>query len=353
MPHAAHGYFWEVFKLGNGNTVQGNGSAGIAGMPFDRLPAEGFDFGRDFDRRKFAAFAKKAKLPADSIEEEALFELGAAEPRGSEFVMANAGVLFFAAEPQRLIRQSCITCVRYRGNGMASIIDRKDLGGDLLSLIDEAESFVKRHTRLAYLFDKFKRVDIEEYPYDAIREAIINALCHRDYTTENVVFVNVFDDRVEVISPGSIPDNLRLKDVYGRSRPRNFLIASLLRAVGYVEKAGSGLKRMEELMLKHGLGKPAYEANRAFFTVTFRGPGERILELVKPSGIVDLRELGLNERQIEALNYLQQNKIISREEYERVFGASKRTAVRDLNMLIEKNMIRSEGAGKATKYALV
>jgi ATP-dependent DNA helicase RecG len=319
---------------------------------FDKGLVKGFNFELELDKQKLRDFLKKANMQLDLVTEQALYELGCGKLVDGQFVINNAGALFFAREPQRFVEQSYVTCARYQGNSMASVIDRKDLEGGLLFLVDEAEAFVKRHTRLAYSFDGFKRIDIEEYPYDAIKEAIINAVCHRDYFSLNNVFVNVFDDRVEVISPGTIPDNLSIKQVYGESHPRNFKIVELFHKVHYIEKLGSGLKRMEELMLFHGLKKPQYITNPASFKVIFSGPGEKILELVRPSNELDLRTLGLNKRQIKALNYLQKKGSLVRKEYEEEFEASKVTAFRDLKELIGKGFIKSKESGRNTKYYL-
>ncbi|MDD5162716.1 MAG: ATP-binding protein [Candidatus ainarchaeum sp.] len=319
---------------------------------FDEQLVEEFNIEFDFDETKFNRFLAKAKVDLDSAKEQVLYELGCGTFYNKGFFLTATGVLFFGLQPEKFFPQSYVTCVRYHGNSMASVIDRKDLYGDLVSLVDESEAFVKRHTRLAYLFDGFKRVDIEEYPYKAIREAIINAVCHRDYPSRNNVFVNVFDDRVEVISPGTIPDNLTLKEVYGRSHPRNFKILELFHKIDYIEKIGSGLKRMEELMLFHGLKKPVYETNRAFFQATFLGPKEKILELVKPSNVLDLHELGLNEDQVKALNFFQNKKQFSALEYQKLLGTTKRTAQRHLKELIKNGLISKQGIGKKTIYSM-
>jgi len=320
---------------------------------FDEILREDFNLEFDFSETKFNSFLARAGLPLDSVKEQVLYELSLGKLFNNKFVVNNAGVLFFALNPQQFVSQSFVCCVRYQGNSMASIIDRKDLVGDLVFLVNESEAFVKRHTRLAYLFDGFKRIDIEEYPYDAIKEAVINAVCHRDYFSLNNVFVNVFDDRIEVISPGSIPNNLTLKEVYGTSNPRNHKITELFKKIHYIERLGSGLKRMDELMLLHGLKKPVYEINTAFFKVIFNGPKEKILELVKPSNELDLRELGLNERQVKALNFIQEKKVITRKEYQEKFGVSKMTASRDLFQLTEKGMVKVEGKSVIAKYFLV
>ncbi len=321
--------------------------------PFDGQPAEGFSMEFDADETKFMQILAKAKMDFDTPREQAMYELGCGSFDGKKFVANNTGVLLFGRKPQERFPQAYATCVRYHGNSMAKVIDRKDFYGDLFSMVDEAESFVKRHTRLAYLFDGFKRRDIEEYPYDAIKEAIINAVCHRDYEIQNNIFVNVFDDTVEVFSPGNIPNNQTLKQVYGHSNPRNRIILEAFHKASYVEKLGSGLKRMDELMLIHGLKKPQYEMSTVYFKVTFHGPEDKILELIKPSNVLDLREIGLNERQIKALNYLQNTGRLTRKEYGEKFVSSKTASARDLQELVKKGFIKTEGAGKRTTYSLI
>ncbi len=319
---------------------------------FDEQLLEGFDTEFNLDEGKLKRFLSKAGIDEGAIKEQDLYKLGCGKFNGTEFIVNNAGALFFAVKPQEFVEHSYITCALYQGTGMASVIDRKDLEGDLLSLVDEAEAFVKRHTRLAYRFDGFKRIDIQEYPYDAIREAIINAVCHRDYSLGNNVFVNVFEDRVEIISPGSIPNDLSIKQVYGTSNPRNLRIVDLFKKAGYIEKLGSGLKRMDELMLVHGLKKPVYETNNAFFKVKFFGPGKNILELVRPSKELDLRELGLNKRQVDVLNHLQEKGSLTRKEIEEFLGTTKKTTTRDLSELIEKGFVKREGKSKKARYTL-
>lgn len=319
---------------------------------FDELPVQNFNLEFDFDEQKFARFLAKANLGIDVVKEHALFELGCGTLDGKKFVVNNACVLLFALKPEQFIEQNYITCVRYHGNSMASVIDRKDMRGDLLTLVDEAEAFVKKHTRLAYRFEGFKRIDVEEYPYNAVREAVINAVCHRDYELKNNIFVNIFDDHIEVISPGSIPDNLTLKEVYGTSHPRNYRIVELFRKANLIEKLGSGLKRMEELMLIHGLKKPEYEATLAHFKVTFFGPQDKLFEMVKPIRELSLKDLGLNDRQVKALKHLQKNLKITAQEFVKIFKVDRKTAQRDLKELTKKGFITKTGKGKKTEYAL-
>ncbi|MFH1391196.1 MAG: ATP-binding protein [Candidatus Diapherotrites archaeon] len=319
---------------------------------FDEQLNESFNLGVDFDESEFHYYLEMIGENGSVGKEQALSLLGCGEFDGKEFSINNTGVMFFAREPQRFVKQNYITCVRYQGNSMVSIVDRKDLKGSLIELANEAEAFVRRHTKLAYKFQDFKRVNIEEYPYNAIREAIINAVCHRDYFLQNNIFVNIFDDKIEVISPGTIPEGLSLNEVYGTSHPRNHRIVELFRKIEYIEKVGSGLKRMEELMLIHGLKKPVFTITHAYFKVTFFGPRNRILDLVKPTGEINLQEIGLNERQIKILNFLQKQGSVLRKQLEDHFGITKKTTTRDLNQLIDKGLVKKEGKAKNVRYEL-
>ncbi len=294
----------------------------------------------------------KTGLDLDSVPEQVLYDWGCGKLVDNVFTINYAGVLFFARQPEKFLRENHITCVRYQGDSMAAALDRKDLYGDLLSLVDEAEAFVKRNTRQAFKVDGFKRVDIDEYPYPAIREAIINAVCHRDYSLGNNIFVNVFDGHVEVISPGNIPNNLTLKEVEGKSVPRNQIITGLFHKAGYIEKAGSGLKRMTEEMVRHGLSIPKYNITKAYFQITFNGPRDKILKLVKPSNETDLRELGLNERQVKVLSFLQEHKLITSREYAKKFEVNGRSARRDLSKLIKIGYLKTVGKSTSLQYCL-
>jgi len=319
---------------------------------FERRLVEDFSFELEFDEQKLGKFAEKADISLDFVPEQALYELDCGELVDNHFAINNVGLLFFAKQPEKRLKQSYVTCVRYHGNTMSSAIDRKDFYGDLISQVEAAEDFVKRHTRLAFKMDGFNRIDIEEYPYTAIREAIINAVCHRDYDLQNNIFVNIFDDRMEVISPGSIPNGLTLKEVEGKSIPRNTTITDLFRKADYIEKLGTGLKRMHEEMLMHGLSRPRYTVTKAYFEVVFKGPGDKILDLVQPSNELDLRTLDLNERQIKILPYLQENRFITSEEHSKKFSITERTARRDLEKLVEIGYLEKTGKTKASKYSL-
>lgn len=122
----------------------------------------------------------------------------------------------------------------------------------------------------------------------------------------------------------------------------------------YIEKWGTGIARMRRLMREHGLVEPHLEDLDNFFAITFYGPNDRILDLIPEEGVTDLRALGLNERQIEALRLMvNEGRELSNAEYRRLFQVSKNTATRDLQALVETGWVKAQGIGRGTRYRAV
>lgn len=223
-------------------------------------------------------------------------------------------------------------------------------------MLDAVELFFMRNTRLANKIVEFKRVDIPEYPFEAIREAIINAIAHRDYTRRGApIMVSIFDDRVEISNPGGLLPGLNIKRLEGRHATRNKTICDIFHETMDMERFGTGIGKMKKLMKEHGLLEPNLSEEGDFFVVRFYGPGEKILDLVP--GIpdhrqTDLKKLGLNERQIEALRLMVNEKMtFSNKEYRDYFKVSNQTFVRDMKFLFKHNFVISNGTGRALEYS--
>ena len=172
----------------------------------------------------------------------------------------NAGALFFSKQLARLIPHAAISCVLFKGNKRVYIIDRKIIDFDLLTNIDQAVAFVERHIRLAYEIKDIRRKEILELPKEVFREAIINAVAHRDYFQRGAhVVVEIFDNRVVISNPGGLPNDLNREEFGSRSVPRNPLISYLLHRCNYIEKAGTGIHRMQAGMKESGLSKRIFK----------------------------------------------------------------------------------------------
>ncbi|MEA3255186.1 MAG: helix-turn-helix domain-containing protein [Candidatus Altiarchaeota archaeon] len=281
-----------------------------------------------------------------------LINLGVLIEREGRLMPTNAGILFFGRNPQGFVPYSELKIARFKGTGVVEFIDRAELRGILPELIDEAEKFIKRNTRRATKVVGFEQVNVTEYPYEAIREAVTNAVAHRDYMFSGAsIRVMIFDDRIEVESPGRLPEGVTLKALEGSHVLRNELIAGLLYDTDYIEKWGTGIRRMRDLMRNHGLPQPGFEERGMFFKVTFHGPKDRILDLIKPEDRIDLKEAGLNVRQVRALKLMiNERKTFTIKGYAECFDVNERTARRDLKKLGELGFVEKIGETKGAYF---
>lgn len=138
--------------------------------------------------------------------------IGAGEEINGVFHLNVAGALFFARDVTKFVSHE-IKMVKFKGISKFDAIDRVDSSSSLLILLNEFEKFYKRNTRSGFFIDEVSRVNVDEYPIRAIREAIINALAHRNYEiSSSFIEFYIYDDRIEVISPGKLIDNLSIED---------------------------------------------------------------------------------------------------------------------------------------------
>ena len=179
---------------------------------------------------------------------------------------------------RRFFPEAYITCLLGRGTDKVHILDRKDFDGGIVADVEDAMRFVERNTRTAYRIEGLRRQNIPEYPMEAVREAITNAVMHRDWFFDGAnVFVEVYADRIEVISPGSLLKGLTLADLGHMSIRRNPLIADLLHRIDFIEKAGKGIRRIRDGAKAVDCPEPECGADR-FVTVTFR-PNPEVREV--------------------------------------------------------------------------
>jgi ATP-dependent DNA helicase RecG len=252
--------------------------------------------------------------------------------------LSYAAVLLFGKEPQRFVLQSEVRCARFKGKDTLRFLDMKVLRGNVIEQIDNAEKFVMNHIRLEAEVRNFLREEKWEYPLSAVREAITNAICHRDYFSTANVHVSIFDDRLEVWNPGSLPPELTIDDLKRphKSIPRNPLIANVLFFIKYIERWGTGTERIIKDTLAHNLPEPEFNSTSGGFEVVFR-KAEAFLE-------------GLNERQKKAWEYLRGAHTITRTVYSKLCECSTTTSFNDLQDMVKKGLLQKIGKGKATTY---
>lgn len=209
---------------------------------------------------------------APKTTKETLIGWGVLKQDKTEVLPTNA----FALLTDNPFGQAKIQCAVFKGESKSVLLDRKEYEGSLCRLLEDAYQYVLRNIRMGAVIEGLIRQDKFELPPAAIREMICNAICHRSYMDEGMIQVSVFDDRLEVSSPGALCRGLTLKDALkGRSKPRNKVIAEVFSRMGLIEKWGTGLQRIVDLAKQEGLKEPVFENNDSFFRVIlYRGKEE-------------------------------------------------------------------------------
>jgi ATP-dependent DNA helicase RecG len=282
--------------------------------------------------------------------EEALLRRGCLALSGSEVRPTYAGLLLFGREPQRWVRSSEILVARYAGVAMDDRFIKEEIRGTLPEQIRRAEAFVVSNMRRGVRLEGFERAEETEYPVAAIREAIVNAVAHRDYQIRgDEVRVLLFSDRMDVYSPGRLPGHVTLQNLVDERFSRNEIIVQVLSDMGFIERLGYGIDRMIRLMAEAGLPMPRFEETAAGFKVTLVGHGTALIS--DESDARRWRHLALNSRQEAALCYLvEEGRITNREYQELCPGVSAETIRRDLVDLVRKNLLLKIGDKRATYY---
>ena len=286
--------------------------------------------------------------------EQFLINLGCATKKDKEIAPTNAGVLLFHEDPQLYVLHSQLLCARFKGKDVIEYIDRKEFRGPLPELVNQGTRFIKTHMKMGGRIPGIKRVDYPEYPEVAFREAIINATIHRDWgAVGEFIRVFMFDDRIEVINPGRLLPSVTIELMQkgeAKSKLRNPVIVEVFDNLGgYIEKMGTGIRRMIDGMREHGLEPPEFKLDSDVLKVTLRGPGERFMEL-EEKAIPEDKLKELNERQKKALEYALQKGFVTNKIYREINEVSNKTASLELRFLVEKGLLKVYEKGRATKY---
>ena len=243
-----------------------------------------FKYPDDFDEKKFYDLMHKMGTTQTASIEDMLETLGMGE-KNVHFLINNAGILFFGKRRQKYLRQAYVTCVLYRGIDRYKILDRKDFRDDPVTDYENAFIFLQQHLNLKYVIKGGgPRLEIPEVPYEALREALMNAVIHRDYFEEGVrVMVEIFDDRVEISNPGELLFDK--KDLGRRSVARNPVIFDVFHRLGLIEKVGSGIGRILNQTHERGV-EVDFDLNR-FFTIIFKRPVQSKESKIEPGTLKD------------------------------------------------------------------
>ncbi len=296
---------------------------------------------------------------------------------GSSYIPTYAGILLFGKEVGATVRGAEITAVRFAGATMSDSFTRHDLIGTLPQQIRRAELFLRDHLQKAVnLHDTMQRAERYEYPIEAARELVVNAVAHRDYSISgDGIRLYLFKDRLEITSPGRLPGPVTISNIVEERFSRNPAIVQVLADLGFIERLGYGVDRVIELLRHQGLRPPEFTETSGGFRVTiYNNPAQNQAEVVpvietpepeppprpvlSPEAIAILeeyREIALNPRQEAALIQLHQpgNTRITNSELQRMYpDVHAETIRRDLSDLVAKQLIVKMGQKRGSYYVL-
>jgi len=305
---------------------------------------------KDIDKKNIKNFLIKAKderrldMPENLPPKETLMRLKLIEDNQ----VTNAAILLFGRNPQDYFLQSEIKCVRFKGQNVAdTIIDMRNSGGTVIEQVIDTEKFIYDHISLNSWIEegKIERQEKWEYPPKAIREALANAIAHRDYRSSSFAQIRIFDDRIEFWNPGVLPGGWTVETLKKKheSRPFNPLIARSFFQIKYIEEVGTGTNKIIEWCKEWELPEPDFEFNGSSIIVTMR-----ITKLTDEY----LKSLSLSEREQMIIEHIKIHGKITSNEIQNMFSVSRMMAYRYLKKLLNMHAIERKGTGKAIYYSL-
>lgn len=363
-PHLPYTYDGRAFKRIQSTTTQ------MSQQQYKQLLTQGGQFNYRWDEMPAVAFnisllnqeeiqqTIKQGIQADRIPSEALNDnvqdmLKRLKLMKDE-TLTNAAVILFAKNEHLLDYPQChLKMARFRGNDKTGdFIDNQSVDGNAFFILAEATMFMKRHLPIAstYQQDKFERIDEPTLPVLAVREAIINAICHRDYSNRSSsIALAIYDDRLEIWSYGLLPHELTVEDLKKShtSHPRNQLIADIFFKRKLVEKWGTGTTKMIDLCEERHLPLPEFTEYSGGVSVTFK-----FKEPIRTVTALPIVYENLTPRQTQIISILiKQGSLTS---YEIISELKEpipeRTLRFELNRLKELNIVDKQGKTKATRW---
>ena len=316
--------------------------------------------------RRMIASAEKRKvqeISADDLLRNLLARgLVWSDPDTAGHYATAAGIVLLARDPSAVFPHCRILADAYRGvEPDGDPADHMDLRDPMPIAIEGALAFIERNTRHPIRVVGLNRIRLDEYPAEALREALVNAVAHRDYEDgSRKIMLEVYSDRVVVSSPGLPPAPLTLQKLRARKyRPcsRNPILAQCLSFFHRIEERGSGFRRMHDKMIDHGLEQPRLATDTGYFQVIFPGPGDDLKRLRVSAGQIGKAvppsvEEQLNKRQRKMAALLVKGEELTSQKCEKLFAVTRDTANRDFARLIELGIAEKRGAGRATRYVL-
>jgi ATP-dependent DNA helicase RecG len=307
----------------------------------------------DLDPEQVSAYQETLGLPVESHFQDLLLRRGCLQLDDNQARPTYAALLLFGRHPQQWVPSASIMAARFPGLAFSDEFIKQEIRGTLPDQLRQAEVFVRDHLRSTARLVGLTRQETPEYPLEAVRELLVNAVAHRDYSQQgDTIHLHIFADRLEVHSPGGLPGPVTLSNLLESRFSRNAVIAQVLSDLGFVERLGYGLNRVMTAVKQNNLPPPKFEELGGAFRVTlFSKSAEK-----QRSALPDLSiyaEYDLNPRQQLALGYLAENNRITNSDYLTLCPeVSAETVRRDLVDFVKKGILIKVGDKRATYYIL-
>lgn len=309
------------------------------GRTFDMMPVyHGKE--EDLDKKKILEFIrlrKSSKVKTLSHEILSSYNL-MTEEHASRYPTVG-GILLFGKEPQKFFFEAMILCTHFSGTGGRKAIASIDCAGTLFEQFDQAYAFIISRLNRSFSIDGPKRQEKLEVPESAIREILLNALVHRNYHINGPTKIAIYDNRIEIFSPGVFPGPLDTQNLkMGLTYIRNNIICKIFREAGYIEKLGSGFITLFESYEKRHLYPPEVIE------------GENFIKCILPRKSFPSKPYREKDETQKILALFELTEEIAISDVMKALKLSRPTAGRRLAQLTEKGILEQIGQSKATRY---
>jgi len=313
-------------------------SVPIPNIPVSELKQETFEFFKEkgIDSKRLDEKSRK-DTPEQLLNNLKLTDNG---------YLKRAALLLFHPDPEKFVTGAYIKIGFFRSESDLQFQD--DIHGNLFEQVEKTmELLLTKYTRALISYKGLSRVETYEYPKDALREALLNAVAHKDYAGCTPIQIRVYGDRIKIWNEGQLPENWTIEDLLQEhsSRPYNPDIANAFFRCGYVESWGRGIEKITEQCTAAGLPMPSITNKGSDFWVIFRK--DIYYEEY-------LKNLGLNDRQIKAVLYTKVKGRIANAEYQEINKISRQMATKELhNLTNEFKLLINRGYGAGSYFELV
>lgn len=316
---------------------------------FDEKLNYDFKMESDFNEIAYKTFLKNLEIDAVLRDIDLLNNLSLMKGN----TIKNAGVLLFCKNIFKFFPHATITCVLFQGTSKVNALDKKEFEEDIYKNYINSINYLISKLNSELIITSSIREERLELPEKALREALLNAIVHRDYFQKGSnIQVHIFSDRVEITNPGGLVKGIRYEDLGKKSLSRNNLFFGVMQRMRLVERIGSGIRRIRELMHEYNLEEPVIETDEYWFTIIFKRKQSKAKEK-QWSEKWSEKWSELTERQISILELIKEHPKISRKDLSNKLNINQSAVQKHLVMLKEKGILRRVGSDKGGYWEIL